>query len=236
MEGRRSSDEGEERGSLGFTDIWMREKHHLLYSKATHHPFILSISNGTLHISSFKRWLGQDYLFVRQFIPFVASILIKSWKEAVDNSDMDLILSGLASLNDEISWFKKEASKWDIVLSDIIPQESNQDYSRFLESLTNSEIDYPVVLTALWAIEVVYQESFSLCLKDDSKTPPELLEACHRWGNEEFKQYCCLLQRTTDRYLEKAPINVVAKAEEVFVRVLENEVKFWNMSYGEQQT
>lgn len=75
---------------------------------------------------------GQDYIFVREFFPFVASVLLKAWKEKDDASDIDIILGGIASLNDEISWFKKEASKWDVPLSGIAPQNPNQDYCRYL--------------------------------------------------------------------------------------------------------
>lgn len=74
---------------------------------------------------------GQDYVFVRAFVPFLASVLMKAWKESDDSLDMDIILSGMASLNDEISWFKSEASKWDVQLSDIVPQKANEDYCRY---------------------------------------------------------------------------------------------------------
>lgn len=74
---------------------------------------------------------GQDYIFVRAFVPFVASVLMKAWKESDDrDDDTEIILGGVAALNDEIAWFKKEASKWDVRLSEIIPQKSNQDYCR----------------------------------------------------------------------------------------------------------
>lgn len=38
------------------TATWQSE-HHQLYERATRHPFILSIRNGAVDFSSFKRWL-----------------------------------------------------------------------------------------------------------------------------------------------------------------------------------
>ncbi|XP_077219193.1 heme oxygenase-like, multi-helical isoform X2 [Tasmannia lanceolata] len=184
----------------------------------------------------FFLFLGQDYIFVREFIPFVASVLLKAWKESDEGSDMEVILGGVASLHDEILWFKKEASKFDVPLFSIAPQKANKDYCRFLESFLSPEVDYTVAMTAFWAIEAVYQESFSLCLKDGSNTPTELMETCQRWGNEGFKQYCLSLQRIVDRRLKKATEEVCRKAEEAFVRVLEHEIEFWNMSYGDTLT
>lgn len=74
---------------------------------------------------------GQDYVFVRAFVSFVASVLIKAWKESDDSGgDMEVVLGGMAALNDEVQWFKKEASKWGVELSDVVPQKANQDYCR----------------------------------------------------------------------------------------------------------
>ena len=74
---------------------------------------------------------GQDYIFVRSLVPFVASTLVKCWKECGgDGSDMEVILGGMASLNDELNWFKKEASKFHVSLTSVVPQNANVKYCR----------------------------------------------------------------------------------------------------------
>ena len=73
---------------------------------------------------------AQDFLFVRAFVPFVASVLVKACKQSDDSADMEVILGGMASLPDEISWFKREASKWGVPLSDVVPQQTNIEYCR----------------------------------------------------------------------------------------------------------
>lgn len=214
------------------TVAWIK-KHSLIYCGATRHPFIHDIRDGTVDISAFKRWMSQDYIFVRAFVPFVASLVVKAWKKSDDSSgDVEVILSGLAALNDEIDWFKKQASKWGVDLSVVVPQKPTQDYCRFLENLMSPEVDYTVAMTAFWAIETVYQESFAHCLEEGSKTPPELEEVCQRWGNDGFGNYCSALRSIADRRLEKAPVDEVSKAEVTFLCVLEYEVEFWNMSRG----
>ncbi|KAK9992120.1 hypothetical protein SO802_027105 [Lithocarpus litseifolius] len=228
MEGKETREEMEKSGMI---DTWMR-KHRLIYTGATKHPFILSIRDGTVDFEAFKTWLGQDYIFVRAFAPFVASVLIKAWKESDDSSEMEVILSSMASLNDEIAWFKSEAAKWGVQLSEVVPQKANQDYCRFLESLMSPDVEYTVAITAFWAIEAVYQASFALCLEDGSKTPAKLREACRRWGNDGFGQYCNSLQKIANRHLGKTPDDVLTKAEVTLLRVLEHEVEFWNMSHG----
>ncbi|KAG6392975.1 hypothetical protein SASPL_147205 [Salvia splendens] len=214
---------------MEITETWLR-KHRPIYLRATQHPFILSIRDASLPLSSFKRWLGQDYIFVRAFVPFIASLLVKAWKEGDDEANVDIILSGIATLNDEVSWFKREASKWGVSLDGIVPQPANLVYCSFLECLMSAQVDYTQAVTAFWAIEAVYQESFAHCLEDGCKTRDELKETCERWGNDSFGQYCRALQGIANRQLEKASDQVVAKAEALFVRVLELEVEFWNMS------
>lgn len=79
---------------------------------------------------------GQDYIFVREFVAFAASVLIKAWKESDDSEgDTEVILGGMAGLHDEIAWFKKEASKWGVELSETVPQKANQVYCRYLQNL-----------------------------------------------------------------------------------------------------
>ena len=102
---------------------------------------------------------------------------------------------------------------------------------RFLESLMRAEEKYTLAITAFWAIEAVYQESFAHCLEEGSKTPRELRETCERWGNEGFGQYCQSLQKITTRRLQRASDDELKRAEVAFLSVLDLEVEFWNMSH-----
>ncbi|KAH9321371.1 hypothetical protein KI387_016010, partial [Taxus chinensis] len=174
---------------------------------------------------------SQDYIFVREFVRFLASVLLKTPKNST--KDIDIILGGFVALEQEIAWFRKEALNWEVDLLNCSPQKANQDYCRFLESLMQPDVEYAVIIVAFWTIEVVYCDSFATCLEFDAKTPPLLLEACQRWGNKGFKQYCTSLQQIADKALDNAPRDVQHKAEEAFTQVLRNEIEFWNMSYGD---
>src|ERR1044072_8090457 len=97
---------------------------------------------------------------------------------------------------------------------------------RLLESLMSPEVEYAVAITAFWAIEAVYQESFAHCIGEGSKAPPELEETCARWGNEGFGQYCQSLQKIANQRLQKASEAELQKAEVVFFIVFKHEVDF----------
>uniref|UniRef100_A0A2N9IBZ2 Thiaminase-2/PQQC domain-containing protein n=1 Tax=Fagus sylvatica TaxID=28930 RepID=A0A2N9IBZ2_FAGSY len=175
----------EEVENSGIIDTWMT-KHRLLFTGATRHPFVLSIRDGTVDLSAFKTWLEQDYIFVKAFSPFAASVVMKASKESDDSSDMEVIMSVMSSQKADMR-LKSEIVKWGVQPSDIVPQKANLDYCRFLESLMSPDVEYTVAITAFWAIEAVYQASFALCLEDGSKTPAELRETCQRWGNDGFR-------------------------------------------------
>ncbi|KAH7437980.1 hypothetical protein KP509_05G099400 [Ceratopteris richardii] len=212
----------------GMTKRWLGAHKELLHA-ATRHSFILSIRDGSIDLGCFKRWLGQDYLFVRAFVRFAANVLVKLPKDVAE-TDIDVVLGGICALEKEISWFRSESSKWGVHFDTLIPQKANEDYCRFLEELSASSTHYAVVLAAFWAIEMVYNDAFATCLETDAKTPSELYDACERWGNAGFKAYCTALQQLADKHLQMSSIDIQGQAEQAFLKILSSEVEFWNMS------
>lgn len=68
---------------------------------------------------------------MREFVAFIASVLLKCCKQE-DSMDMEIILGGVASLSDELSWFKNEAARWGVDLASVSPLKSNIEYHRFI--------------------------------------------------------------------------------------------------------
>ncbi|KAL2611444.1 hypothetical protein R1flu_023136 [Riccia fluitans] len=202
-----------------------------LYLSAIRAPFIQSIRDGTLDLRLYTRWLGQDYLFVKEFCRFVASVLTKA-PESIGDEDLDILLGGLSSLQEELLWFRSQSIQWNTKFDRLSKHKITEAYCSFLKQLTGPDIEFPVAISSFWAIEMVYNESFVTCLERDAKTQPELLEACQRWGSKSFQEYCSSLKRIADRALADAPQEVVQKAEKLFREVLELEVAFWSMSFA----
>lgn len=211
-----------------FTTEWLHQNHEL-YAAATNHAFIASIRDGSIDVINFKHWMEQDYHFVREFVRFVASVLLKVPRDAPEQ-DADVILSGVTALESEISWFRKEANFWQVFLEKVTLLEPNKEYCAFLRELEKAETPYPVAVAAFWLIELVYNASFMSCLEEGSKTPFELLSTVKRWGSPEFYQYVLSLKHLADKALENASEVEQKKAHEVCVRILELEVKFWDMA------
>eukprot|EP00243_Klebsormidium_subtile_P004656 TRINITY_DN18805_c0_g1_i1.p1 TRINITY_DN18805_c0_g1~~TRINITY_DN18805_c0_g1_i1.p1 ORF type:complete len:217 (-),score=29.34 TRINITY_DN18805_c0_g1_i1:215-865(-) len=208
------------------TDTWL-DSHQDAYRAATRHPFLLSVRNGTVADLAFNRWLGQDYLFVREFARFVASVLLKAPREG---PDLMLILGGLAALDDELNWFQKKCVERGVEIAKLELAPANLEYIRSLQSWSAPDVCYPVAATALWAIELVYNIGWGICLEEDANTPETLRDCCERWGSLDFREYVSELKGLADRILKGANESERKEAEAAFVEILELESAFWDMS------
>lgn len=159
----------------------------------------------------------------------MASVLLKVPRDAPEQ-DVDVILSGLTALESEITWFRKEANFWQIFLEKVALLEPNTDYCEFLKELEGEDTPYAVAVTAFWLIEVVYCASFMSCLEAGAQTPFELMSTVKRWGSPEFHRYTLSLKKLADKALENASEAEQKQAHEIFVRILELELKFWDMA------
>jgi len=83
----------------------------LIWNSYTNHKFVKQIANGTLKTSSFKYYLGQDYLFLIHFARAYALAAYKS-----DNlADIRQAADGLnAIINTEMDLHIKFCSDWDL--------------------------------------------------------------------------------------------------------------------------
>ncbi|VFQ80272.1 unnamed protein product [Cuscuta campestris] len=206
------------------TERWER-KHKALFTAAARHPFIKAVRDGAVPFSSFKAYLGQEHWLARNaIVPFLSNLLPES------NVDASLIQTGIRFRNaDQIPCLEKEANNADD------PQQPTRDLSKFLRGLVGPEANYAVGLAVLWAMETVYHRGFSHCLGDDSRAAAEMKEACRKWGNEWFGNYCLSLQSAADRALAEVSDDVVAKAEVAVLQLLEIVVEVWNANMRTMQ-
>lgn len=66
---------------------------------------------------------------MRSFVRFAASVLVKLPKDAPE-AEIDTILGGICALDQEISWFRSEGSKWGVQYGNLTLQEANINYCR----------------------------------------------------------------------------------------------------------
>ncbi|MEM9218380.1 MAG: TenA family transcriptional regulator [Cyanobacteria bacterium P01_F01_bin.150] len=205
---------------MSFTCESLLSNHSASWHAATVHPFLNQCQDGTIRPGQFNTWLVQDYRFVTEFTRFLGRTLA-----AAPDQDLDILLSGLNALQDELNWFREKAAERSLTLN-TPRQPTCQIYCEFMGSLVNAP--YAVQATALWAIEYAYNQGWQL----PGKMPAPYDEFAERWGNPGFTDYVKLLAQQADAALAIASPPVQKAAEAAFLRVAALEKDFWQMAYS----
>lgn len=204
---------------MSLTCQQLLQKHTQAWQEATIHPFLQECQQGTIQPQQFNTWLVQDYLFVLDFTRFVAKILA-----IAPPHDFDILLAGLSALKDELNWFQAKATERQLQL-DTEKQPTCIEYCDYMQSL--SAMPYAVQATALWAIELAYNQGWQL----PGAMPPPYTEFADRWGNSDFTTYVGCLEQQADAALSEASEEVQQQAVAAFLNVAKLEKDFWQMAY-----
>jgi thiaminase/transcriptional activator TenA len=184
------------------------DRHEAEWVRATRHRFLDAVRDGSLPEPAFDIWLGQDHLFVADLLWFQARLLARAPRSA-----QAVLAGGAAALVDELAWFERHAANRDIDLrADPLP--ATVAYRQLLERLDGA--DFPVALTALWAVERAYLDAWSFA----APGAPVYRDAVEHWTAAEFATYVGALESAADESPDGA----------AFEEVVEAEQRFWDMA------
>jgi formylaminopyrimidine deformylase / aminopyrimidine aminohydrolase len=195
------------------------KKHEHLWHEATVHPFLEGCKKGTITPEQFNTWLVQDYQFVIEFTRMLARIL-----SIAPRHHFNVLLGGLNALQDELNWFQVKATERNLSL-DVPKQPTCEAYSQFMENL--AQTPYAVQATALWAIELAYNQGWQL----PGPMPEPYTEFADRWGNPGFTDYVKLLEKQADEVLAPGSKHLHKEAEQALITVAQFEKAFWQMAF-----
>ena len=153
-----------------------------------------------------------------EFTRFVARVLANA-----PTHHFDILLNGLGALKDELIWFKAKAQERQLNL-ETKPQETCKQYCEYLELM--GTMPYAVQATALWGIELAYNQGWQL----PGKMPPPYAEFADRWGNQDFTGYVKLLEQLADEVLSTVDETIQDQAESAFLEIAAREKDFWSMA------
>lgn len=195
------------------------ERHAAIWQAATTHPFLDAVRDGTLPASVFATWLVQDYLFVTDEFAFQAHLLPEAPRAA-----QALLLRSLMALEAELGWFEKQAQQLKLVLTaQRLPV--TVAYATFMHQLAASA-PYPVVVTALWAIERAYLQAWM----NIAPAHPTYQSFVEHWANQAFANFVAELESAAADAL--APGGFDKETEASFLEVARLERAFWGMVWS----
>lgn len=189
------------------------------WARATSHPFLEGCRDGSLEEEPFNTWLVQDFRFVQGFVRFAGALL-----RDAPNTHLDTLLGGCAALHDELAWFMSKMAERGLNPA-TEPQPACRRYTSFLDDLHPEP--YPVRAVGFWAIEKAYNQAWTSILP----VAEPFRGFAQRWGSPAFGDYVAALERQADQTLVEADNAVHHRARDVFQRVADEELDFWQMAF-----
>ena len=186
------------------------------WARATRHPFLTAVRDGTLPEATFNAWLVQDYRFVTDLLRFQARLLARA-----PRTTQPVLANGAVALVDELAWFERHADERRLDLS-APPLPATVVYAELLERLDGTDV--AVALAMLWAIEWVYLDAWSHAAPGAAA----YRDFVNHWTTPQFGRYVTALATAADEALEHPGGG--SDVYRWFGEVVHAESKFWDMA------
>lgn len=193
-------------------------RHRADWSRATQHPFLGAVRDGTVPEAAFDGWLVQDYRFICNLLRFQARLLSRAPRPA-----QAVLADGAVALVDELAWFERQAAARRLDL-DVGSLAATAAYSALLQRLDGADV--AVALAGLWAVERVYLDAWSY----GSPGAPAYREFVEHWTTPQFVGYVEALQSIADAAV--SAVRDGSQVQAVFLEVVEAESRFWDMAWS----
>nr|WP_204261398.1 TenA family transcriptional regulator [Blastococcus saxobsidens] len=183
------------------------------WERATRHPFLLAVRDGSIRTGAFDTWLVQDARYVADLLRFQARLLARAPRPA-----QAVLAAGAVALVEELAWFEELAGRRGLDL-DVPRLPATAAYAELLDRLDAAEV--PAALTALWAIERVYLAAWTAA----APGAPEYAGYVAHWTTSGFAGYVDGLAAAADA--------LGGRHDAVVLEVLDAETAFWDMAMGD---
>ncbi len=173
------------------------KKHEKLWQQMCDHPFLRETAAGIIPDDRFANWLRQDYVFVREAVPFLALLIPKA-----PLAHRKSISETLVGFHQELELFEKMAAEHGVDLTDVVPTPTNRGYINFL--LTTAAIEpYEAGFTVLYTGEKAYLDSWT-AVKSAQKSTSKWQAFIDHWTSDGFRQWVDWLGAELDLLAEQA--------------------------------
>lgn len=194
-----------------------------VWEKMLNHPFLKMTADGSIPDDTFKTWMRQDYIFVREAIPFIAVLLAKAPVELRQN-----LTQVLPALDNELKLFRQNAEAHGVNLDDVQPSPTCHAYLQFLMATAYGR-SFEEGFTVLYAAEKAYFDSW-MEVKKNLKGVSRWQSFIDNWTSLAFQQYVAWLAATLDRLAAGQPKSALARLHDLFQMTARYEYLFWEMA------
>jgi len=205
-----------------------------IWAAQMEHPFVQGIGDGTLDEDLFKRWVLQDYRYLKEFARVFAWAVAKanllesmSWYAAVLN----------LTLNTEMALHRDYAARFGLTPADLEAEPmwpTTRAYTDFLVR-TAADGDMADLLAALLPCAWGYVYLAQRLSQAEPPTDRRYADWIRQYASEEFAQAAVWLREELDREAAEASEEKIHRLKEIFVISSRYEWQFWEMCWvGEE--
>lgn len=195
------------------------------------HPFVRGLGDGTLDEERFKRWVLQDYLYLKEFARIFAWAVAKA-----DRLESMGWYAGVLhlTLNTEMSLHRAYAARFGITPERLEAEPmwpTTRAYTDFLVR-TAADGDMPDLLAALLPCAWGYVYIAKALAAGDPPEDRRYADWIAQYASEEFADAARWLRDELDRVAGDAGPERRRRLEEIFVLSSRYEGRFWEMCWG----
>jgi len=201
-----------------------------IWATQLEHPFVMGIGDGTLDEELFKRWVLQDYRYLKEFARVFAWAVAKatrldsmSWYAAVLN----------LTLNTEMALHREYAARFGLTPEDLEREPmwpTTRAYTDFLVR-TAADGDMLDLLAALLPCAWGYVYLAQRLAKSRPPEDQRYVDWINQYASEEFAEAAAWLRREVDALGAGASEEKRAHLTQIFVTSSRYEWLFWEMCW-----
>lgn len=198
------------------------------------HPFVKGLGDGSLEEERFKRWVLQDYLYLKEFARIFAWAVAKA--DRLDSMSWYATVLNL-TLNTEMALHRSYAERFGISAQDLEATPmwpTTRAYTDFLVR-TSADGDMADLLAALLPCAWSYVYIGQVLAKDKAPKDERYTDWIQQYASEEFAQAAEWLRAELDRVAAGASDEKRARLTELFVISSRYEWQFWEMCWNGEE-
>ena len=202
-----------------------------LWDAQLEHPFVKGIADGSLDIEKFKRWVRQDYVYLKDFARVFAWAAAKADRlEAMGWYAKALDLT----LNTEMELHRTYAARFGIMSEELeaeVKWPTTQAYTDFLLR-TAADGDMADLLAALLPCAWGYVYIARRMSEGDAPTDERYRDWITQYASDEFADAADWLRAELDREAASASAEKRTRLTALFVLSSRYEWAFWEMCWN----
>ena len=206
-----------------FRDSLLRSSADLI-EKARKHPFVTQTAAGTIPDERFRRWVAQDYLWIREFERFLAMLAARAPREIRRPFFEDVL-----NIHGEIELLEEMSARMGIDLLQARMTFICHAYTEFLLA-TGALRSFELCLAVCYAAAFIYLDGWSYAKKTQAKSG-KWHEFIDFWSGEGFRHWVDAIARAVDAVAEKSTPAVLEQMKEMFQVTVRYELRFWDMAF-----